>query len=131
MDAKERIEIKNISVSKTLNSFTADILDEDRCRKFILDALHPDGIFCPQCRMRLQDERTVKNFYTGKRCLCKECGKKFFPTHGTVLHKSSLSMSQAFALAVFIALGASNKQIAGIVGIHPDSVRIWKMRLGA
>lgn len=124
----EQSGVKSLSPVDSLKALTSAVLTEDACRHWILSCLHPNGINCPQCKSRLTDETTVKNFWQGKRCHCKVCKKRFFPTDGTILHRSRLSMKQSFALAFLIALGVENKKIAEIVGIHPDSVRLWRLR---
>lgn len=90
--------------------------------------LHPDGAFCPYCHFELTNGSAEK-FWAMQYTTCRACGKRFLATKGTILHNTSLSMRQAFALACLIALGLSNKQIAEIVGIHPDSVRLWRLKL--
>lgn len=121
--------IKTFSTNGALQTFNADFFAEDVCQAWILKALHPDGAYCPRCGQRIEDEITLKNFWMMLRCKCKSCQKWFTATVGTILHNSQLTMRQSFALAVLMALGLTNKQIAGIIGIHPDSVRFWRMRL--
>lgn len=121
--------IKSFSAAEVLQSLTAKYFNEEACRQWILETLHPDGAYCPACKNKITDDITRNNFSAMRRCKCKHCGKWFSATVGTILHNSQLSMRQAFALAVLISLGLGNKQIAKIIGIHPDSVRLWRLRL--
>lgn len=125
------IKTKHFKPSEALNECNADFFSEDRCREWILKKLHPEGAYCPFCRNKITDETTLKNFWTLKRCVCKNCNKWFSATYNTIIHGSHLTMAQAFALAVFLALGIDNKQIAKIIGIHPESVRIWRSKFNA
>jgi transposase-like protein len=127
----EQASIKSFLPADSLKAFNDTVLSEDACRRWFLGKLHPDGINCPRCKKEITSGTTVKNFWSMKRCLCNHCGKRFLATDGTILHKSRLSMTQVFALAILLALGIDNKSIAGIIGIHPDSVRLWRMRFDA
>lgn len=121
--------IKSFSASQAYQSLSADSFDEAVCRTWILKTLHPDGAFCPHCHSELTGESTIRNFWSMTYTTCRDCKKRFLATKGTVLYNTSLSMRQAFALAVLVALGIGNRQIAEIVSIHPDSVRLWRLRL--
>lgn len=120
--------IKSFSAAQALHALNADFFGEAACRQWILKTLHPDGAFCPHCQSAVSNISAAK-FWNMQYMACRACGKRSLATKGTILHNSSLSMRQAFALACLIALGLSNKQIAEIVGIHPDSVRLWRLRL--
>lgn len=120
--------IKSFSTQQAADALSVAFFDEAVCRQWVLQALHPNGAFCPHCRAALKNESGVK-FWNMQYTTCHACGKRFLATKGTVLHNTTLSMRQAFALACFIELGLSNKRIASIIGIHPDSVRLWRLKL--
>ena len=119
----------NVLPKDSIKAFYEKVVNEDTCRRWLLELLRPDGTTCPKCKNKIADETTVKNFWSGRRCTCKHCGKKFYATHGSILAHSSFSMRQIAFMIILIALDISNKQIADIIGIHPDSVRLWRMNI--
>lgn len=121
---------KFFRASELLEVFSAEFLDEARCTEWILKRMHPEGAFCPACKNKIEDETTLNNFWWLRRCKCKHCNKWFSAYSGTFLYNSHLTPQQAVLLAVQIAQGNPRKVIAKMLGIHPDTVRLWQKRFG-
>ena len=108
----------------------AGMLDEAKCRDVILRRLHPRKGACPSCGAPL-DETTARNFWQGRRCVCKACNRWFTALSGTSLHGTQLSFSQIFLLGTFenyFTNGITPADVAKAVGVSTDTVRVWQRR---
>lgn len=117
-------------VSDALAVFDAGFLDVRKCRDWVLKRLHPEGFHCPECGEAITDHTTILNLEAFNRKHCK-CGKWFTALTGTFLHGAQLEPEQVFLLAVLSGLGVDKKEIARILDIHPDSVRLWQGKFRA
>lgn len=124
----EKQRVKSFSPEKALEALSANFFREDACRDWLLKTLHPDGAHCPGCGTRLEDKKSVHNFWNLRRCECKVCKKWFSATSGTILHGAQLNMRQTFLLIFLLSLGIDDRKIAEICGISSGTVRLWRMR---
>ena len=120
-------DLSGLSPESALKDFLF-VLSQENCRKLILPRFHPDGAYCPVCHQMI-GERAKESFWAGKKIHCKSCGKWFSATTGTILNNTKLDYKAIYLLLVLPALGLDNREIAGIIGIHRDSVRNWRKRL--
>jgi len=114
--------------------FSAEFLDEATCRAWVLRRLHPGDPRCPSCAALIVDATTLRNFWSGRRCVCKSCGSFFTATSGTFLQGVQLGYRKVFLLAVladFMAAGLNVQRLAGVLGVSPDTVRIWIQKFKA
>ena len=119
------------TIADTGNAFCADLLDEAKCRAWVLEQLHPAGAYCPCCHVAIEDRTTLENFHQGERCRCKNCGKWFTATSRTFLQGTQLSYRQVYLLAVladFLSRGIDISSIGAAVGVSADTVRLWIRR---
>lgn len=110
----------------------AEFLDEDMCRRWILERLHPSGAHCPDCNQPVKDETTLKNFWNDGRATCKGCGKWFTALTSTFLQSTRLSFKDILLLAFlagFLDEGINIGVIAEKVDVSPETVRQWIGRL--
>ena len=110
----------------------ASFLDEAACREHILQAVHGTDARCPGCDVRIQDTSTLKNFWGGKRCVCKRCGRWFTALSGTFLQGMQLDFRTVLLIAVLADCphpGLNVSYIARLAGVSPKTVRIWLQRL--
>jgi len=84
--------VMGLEVEKTA-TVVLDLLDEQRCREWLLSKVHPFGPSCPGCGGPVVNDRQVASWWAGRRVCCKCCGKYFSATTGTVLNKMGLSFS--------------------------------------
>jgi transposase-like protein len=109
----------------------AEFLDEEACRRWVLERLHPHGARCPRCDTLITDITTLKNFWSEGRCNCKRCDRWFTALSGTFLEGANLSIEQIFALAVltgFMNEGVTVKRMAAAVGVSENTIRTWIRR---
>jgi transposase-like protein len=118
---------KTFDPSVALNDFSVKFFNYFECHDWVMKKLHPDGFFCIHCGHRF-DEETSKNLYQLKRVLCRNCKKYYSAKMGTILHHAWVSPAEVFIMAVLMALGIDNERIAKIINIHPDSIRLWRLR---
>ena len=113
------------------DAFSAEVLDEDTCRRLILETLHPSGAHCPGCGKPIRDETTLKNFWACDRATCKECGRWFTAVTSTFMQSARLNFKEIVLLALlaeFLESGIDIRDIANRVGVSPETVRHWIRR---
>ena len=113
-----------------LDAFDVSFLDEHWCRIWILMKLHPVKACCPGCRNEIP-ERLQHSFWNCKRIKCDTCGKYFTVLTGTTLSGCHFDFREIVLLSLLIALGIADKQIATILKISAENVRLWRHRFDA
>jgi predicted Zn finger-like uncharacterized protein len=110
--------------------FSADFLDEAYCRNWILTQLHPEGVFCPSCSTEITG-KAARSFWQGRKIKCGRCGKFFKPLHGTIYLGCHLDYRGIVLMNLLLGLDLGNSQIARIVGMDAESIRLWRGKLAA
>lgn len=111
--------------------FQADFLDEAACRSWILTRIHGDGEHrCPGCHVVL-DEKSLPRFWEGKRIRCRACGKFFTALTGTFLAGCHMTFRGVILFAIFLHFKISTREIARILRISPETVRLWEIKFQA
>lgn len=117
--------------SDVYSDFNAEYLDKDVCRLWILRTMHGHNKpTCPKCRAILEGIR-LQRFWEGKRVKCKECKKFFTATTGTFVGGSHLDCRQIILMAILINFKVPARDIARILCIDPETVRLWKHKYQA
>jgi len=109
------------------SAFDADFLDDEKCRQWIIDKLHPGNKKCPECGEEIL-KSLLQSFWEGKRIRCWHCGKYFTALTGTFLSGCHFDFREIFLLADRLAMGEPDKQIAMKVKASAESVRLWRLR---
>ena len=112
-------------------AFRQEFMDEEKCRRFILELLYPNGPQCPFCGNRKIITRDKNRFWLNRRCSCAECGRRFNATSKTILNSMNFSFSELMLVIALIDIGLGNPQIARIVGRRRDAVRHWRYKFEA
>jgi len=111
--------------------FGATFLDETKCRNWIIAMIHGDGsVFCPGCRAELEGN-ALRRFWEGKRIRCRACGKYFTALTGTFLAGCHLSFTEIVLFAVFLYFSIPPREIARILRISQETVRLWEIKFQA
>lgn len=105
-----------------------DMIREDECRRFLVRRLHPAGAQCPACGVVLS-RSAADHFTDGGRLRCRDCGRWFTWTTGTVVEDSKLDVRQLVLLILLCSAGAKADAIATATRLTPQSVRAWRRRL--
>jgi transposase-like protein len=120
-----------------LAAFNADFLDEKWCKAWVMERLHGDQPwmgydppFCPGCHLPVSD-RMMQSFWECKRIRCGGCEKYFTALTGTFLSGCHFTFQQIVLLALLLALGIADKQIASTLNISSENVRLWRHRFDA
>ena len=91
-----------------------DLLDEQACYDFLVDALHPGGLRCPACGGRhLTIHRAHRDPVLDYRCAC---GRVFNAWTGTALQGTQRRPAELVLLVRGIAQGASTARLARELG---------------
>ncbi len=145
MEAIEITAIQNLIHGSTTSTFRprsftpvdvgrqlgAGFLDEDFCRQWILTAIHGDGeITCPGCQAPLTDI-ALRRFWDGRRICCRACGKYFTALTKTFLAGCHMDFREVILLAVFLHFNIPAREVARILKISPETVRLWEIKFQA
>ena len=110
-----------------LSEFDAGFLYEESCRAWVLYKLHGIKMNCPGCRTELPYNKT-RSFWDCRRIKCDRCGKYFTALTDTFLSGAHFNFREIVLLSLLIALGVADKQIAAILKISTENVRLWRHR---
>lgn len=113
-----------------LKCFGATFLDENICRSWITQKLHWFGEACPKCDAGVAP-RLRPSFWAVKRIKCERCGVIFTALTGTFLSGTHLDYRGIILLSLLLALGVQDKEIARVVKISAESVRLWRHKFEA
>lgn len=111
-------------MSYILKEFNAQFPDDRACLDFMFKVRFPHGSTCPECQKRdsfhpLEGRRSYN---------CQWCGHHFYPTAGTIFHKSSTSL-QSWFFAIFLMSSSKNgvaaKELERQLGVTYKTA--WRM----
>ena len=87
-----------------------ELMDEDVCRCYLLNRLHPDGLKCPHCGC--EDRYTVKRntWFDGYKCT--SCKKYYTMYSGTVFEKTRQPASKLVLVLRGISKGESTARMS-------------------
>lgn len=92
-----------------------DLLDEQACYDFLVDALHPDGLRCPGCRgPRFAVHRSHRDPVLDYRCA--DCGRVFNAWTGTLLQGTQRTPAKVVLIVRGIAQGTPTARLARELG---------------
>lgn len=114
--------------AQALAAFNADFLDADACRLWVLNQIHRSGPLCPWCRSVLSNAGKVTRFWSGDRLRCPYCYRYFSATSNTFLAGKHFDFKLIFLLSILLAAGFDNEKVGKIVGVSPETVRLWRHR---
>lgn len=117
-------------LAELVHRFGPGFLSEEACRAWLLEALHPDGARCPQCRAPVSDGQAA-SYRAGRKVACASCGRWFNAMTGTPLTGSKLDCRQLVLIALCLGLGLETGQAARLARVSPETVRAWRGRLSA
>ncbi len=115
-----------ITPSMLWSEFVADFLNRSYCRRWVIDHLHPSGPCCP--RGHALTGGLIERYYEGKRLKCP-CGVFFTAFSRAVLSGTIMEAHQFVALLLLHRLNVPNGDIARVVGLSQEAVRMWRRKL--
>ena len=122
---------RSFTIGDVGRSFKAGFLDQEVCRWWILKKIHGDGaITCPECYAPLTDI-ALRRFWEGCRICCRACGKYFTALTGTFLGGCHMDYREIYTLALFLHHNIPAREIARILQISSETVRLWEIKFEA
>jgi transposase-like protein len=110
----------------TIRDFKRDFPNEEACLEWLKNSRWPDGIFCDKCH-KITKHHHVSN---RKAYACDNCGTHVYPMVGTILEKSTTTLSTWFHAMFLMAntrCGISAKQLQRETGVtYKTAWRIFK-----
>lgn len=104
-----------------------DLLDEQACYDFLLEALHPGGLRCPDCgSRRLTIHRAHRDPVLDYRC---GCGRVFNAWTGTALQGTQRRPAALVLIVRAIAHGTPTAQLARELGCSRQHLLELRHRL--
>ena len=104
-----------------------DLLDEQACYDFLVDALHPDGLRCPSCGgQHLTIHRAHRDPVLDYRCAC---GRVFNAWTGTALQGTQHSPAELILIVRGIAQGVPTARLARELGCSRSQLLQLRHRL--
>lgn len=108
----------------TVKQLRADFPDDAACLAWLIEYLYPDGVTCSKC------EEITKHYpVSGRRSYaCSKCGNHFYPTAGTIFHRSRTPLTDWFYAIYLMSTdkaGTSAKQIERSLGVTYKTA--WRM----
>ena len=95
-----------------------ELLDEQRCYDFLLQALHPDGLYCPNGHALPPDQAPHDRHRVPiLDYRCRQCGAVFNLFTCTMWSKSRYSCGQIVLILRGIAQGVPTKHLAAELNI--------------
>ena len=110
-----------------------DLLDEKQCYDFLVELLHPEGLFCPQGHELPADQAP----HTGRERApvvsyrCRECGAVFNVFTGTVLSGIRHDCSTIVLILRGFAQGVPTQHLADELDLDYSMLLTWRHRLQA
>jgi len=106
-----------------------DLMDPDACFRFLVDALHPDGLRCPGCRRT--DALSVHDRHRPPVLdyRCRGCGAVFNAYTGTPLRKTHRSPAQLVLILRGIWQGTPTARLARELGCDRKHLLALRHRL--
>ena len=105
-----------------------EFLDEEKCRRWILQKLHPAGPFCPRCGAPIVGERVLNSWWNLRRVCCKNCGRYFTAAAGTMVNGININFRQVFLMAWCFSIGLKVSEIADLCQLHVDTAKVWRIK---
>jgi transposase-like protein len=121
--------VSSLKADHIFKVFTPAFLDEDYCRKWVIDRLHPDGIFCPECGSPLREQRQDA-IRRGGKTACYECGKQFTALTGSVFSGYRSDYRTIFFTLFLIGAGFPTNEIMVKTGISRTSICRYRKIFG-
>lgn len=117
-----------LTADRALGEFSADMLDEVKCREFVIGCLHEEPR-CPHCSVPVA-EAAMARWKAMAHVTCRHCGKSHNAATGTALASVHARFSQVVAYLVLARLGLSNPQAARKANIHRSTAAGWAKKFG-
>jgi transposase-like protein len=128
LSSQGRVWKRRFSPNDVLASFMESIMDEERCRAWLIRRLHGADWSCPGCS-RPVNSNLLARYFDGGRIKCSACGTFFTALSGTFLSGVHFNCRQIIVMYFMMSQGIFDKQISETVGINIESVRLWRKKL--
>lgn len=111
-------------LNDALADFGPQFLDEDFCRRWLLDRIFRNGIKCPHCGYPVEGRQLFYYYRATRQNICNKCRRKFSTLKGSIFHSTKLSFADLVLIAFLAALGETPEEIAARIRRQPQAVQV-------
>jgi transposase-like protein len=105
--------------------------DERRCRQWLIEELHPEGVKCPHCGEIQRSSHMIGLAYSLKRVICEGCKRKFSLFSGTIFEGTRLTARQLVTMLMCFRFRRGDQEISRMAKTSRTTVFRWRMFLQA
>lgn len=124
------MQLQQLTPQTVAESFSPNMLNDDACRKWVIEMTRGEVPVCPFCGVHLNG-RNIDRLLDGKRVQCHACDRHSSPRTGTILEGSTLSDRQLFFMLTLLHWEIPVYTIAAMTGCDHSTVYNWRSRLMA
>jgi transposase len=105
-----------------------DLFDLDKCRAWLRDHFHPEGLQCPHCQAPLNEARPFRRTQHSQvqTYRCGRCDGAYNIYTGTIFEQTRLNPSQVIELLRGVFHGTPSTQLAAELGLSYPTVLKWR-----
>ncbi len=93
-----------------------DLMSEETCQSYLLEALHPAGLICPHCQSPRRRLARHNQYYDSYRC--RACERYYSPYTGTLFAKTRQPASKLVLLLRGVAKGEPTHKLAAELALN-------------
>jgi len=122
------MQLQQLTPQRVAESFGPDMLDDDACRRWVIEATRGANPSCPFCGEPFRESDTSRLF-DGKRVRCQVCDRNSSPRTGTIIEGSTLSDRQLMFMLSMLHWEIPVYTLAAMTGCDHSTVYNWRNRL--
>lgn len=104
-------------------------LDEELCRRWVLEQIYPDDPCCPVCGVAVREGKALASWWQLRRVRCHSCKHYYRATKGTILQHCNLDLRQVIMLAWAFSWDFNNAGAANLAETDKKTAKLWRLRL--
>ena len=104
-----------------------ELLDEEACRHWLEQRLHPEGLQCPYCRAKARRLAQQNGWWTAWRC--KHCDRYYTLLSGTIFERTRQPPSKLVLLVRGVAKGEPTARLARELGLGRGRVHELRQQI--
>jgi transposase-like protein len=109
-----------------MTSISPSFIDQRAATRWLVQKLNPNGPACPHCAHQIEIPRLRETWAALGRVKCTRCKRSFSAATGTPLSGSKVPPASIVLLALLMAAGLNDRDIASRAGLDRSTVNRWR-----